>query len=83
MSLNIAKVQNFYAKYNDGAFISLEDLLRRDHCGVWDTFNTKQKKCCWKCNKGELTVVCRQTRSADEGMTTFLHCPFCKFTKKC
>jgi DNA-directed RNA polymerase subunit M/transcription elongation factor TFIIS len=37
-----------------------------------------------KCSKCQniIEVIVRQTRSADEGMTAFFHCPVCKVTKK-
>ena len=38
-------------------------------------------KKCKKC-KGELLVLSRQTRSADEGATTFYNCKKCLYTIK-
>lgn len=37
-----------------------------------------------KCNKckGEIVIIAKQTRSADEGMTNFYHCLVCNATKK-
>jgi len=40
-----------------------------------------QIKKCYKCNT-ELQAYTRQTRSADEGMTTFYKCPTCNTMKR-
>lgn len=32
---------------------------------------------CRRCGKGDINFTTKQTRSADEGMTSFCHCPHC------
>ncbi|KAG2303369.1 hypothetical protein Bca52824_032020 [Brassica carinata] len=48
-----------------------------------DTELPKIKKACEKCQHPELVYTTRQTRSADEGQTTYYTCPNCghRFTE--
>ena len=73
-----SKVKEFYLKYNEGLYMDLNTLL--NSYGSWDKNNYTGRKC-KKCD-GDIVVLGKQTRSADEGMTMFYVCSNCNDTKK-
>ncbi|CAI0375385.1 unnamed protein product [Linum tenue] len=64
--------------------VSAEDI-RRDlgisHFeGKMEVKDMEINKKCEKCSNTKLKFSTRQMRSADEGQTTFFHCPVCSYT---
>ncbi|XP_010536409.1 PREDICTED: DNA-directed RNA polymerase I subunit RPA12 [Tarenaya hassleriana] len=70
--------------------VSAEDIRRELGISLFDEGHAqaeselpKIKKMCEKCGHPELVYTTRQTRSADEGQTTYYTCPNCghRFTE--
>lgn len=83
------QIKEFFNKYNNGEVCSLDKLLQEVITTfIWDENVFKvhggaREELCSRCNKGHFSILAKQTRSADEGMTMFKCCNVCNYTTKC